>query len=226
MPLFLLIETSTTVCSVALSRGAEILALKEINNGYAHAEHLTIFCEDVLREAGVSFAQLDAVGVSKGPGSYTGLRIGMSAAKGFCFGLNIPLIAVGTLNAMAAGMRSETHPGELLCPMIDARRMEVYTALFDAEGSCLSEAEAKIMDETGFRDLLEKQVIVFGGDGMPKCRELLAASPQARFSTAPVPSAIHLAQIVQKRFTEKTWDDLAYCEPFYLKNFVAGKKKM
>lgn len=225
MPYFLLIETSTTVCSAAVASGPEIISCREVNNGYAHAENLTLFCEEVLHEAGLAFGQVSAIGVSSGPGSYTGLRIGLSAAKGFCFGLGIPLITVGTLDALAAAMAADAREDEILCPMIDARRMEVYTARYDRNLNHIEPAEAVIVDERHFAEQLSRQKMLFGGDGMPKCRELLAVFPNARFSETVATSARFLVSAVNERFLKEQFDDLAYSEPFYLKNFVAGKPK-
>lgn len=223
MALFLLIETSTTICSVAVAKDGAILSSRETNDGYAHAENLTLYCEAVVKEAGLTFAQLNAIVVSKGPGSYTGLRIGVSAAKGFCFALGLPLIAIGTLDAMAAGMRSEATEG-LLCPLIDARRMEVYCAVFDSRLTEKEPARAEIVEEHSFAGLLEKNIAWFSGDGMPKCRELLSKHPNARFTEAGMPSARHLAALAEQRYAAEAFDDLAYSEPFYLKAYVAGKK--
>lgn len=224
MARLLLIETSTTVCSVAVSDSGNVAALREVNNGYAHAENLTLFCDAVLKEAGMMFQQLDGIAVSEGPGSYTGLRIGLSAAKGFAFALNIPLITIGTLEAMARGMRGDAA-GALLCPMIDARRMEVYCAQFTHDLTTVHAPEALVIDQDTFAALLKTQPVLFSGDGMPKCRALLEQFPNARFTEKGMPSATHLAEPAEQRFREARFADLAYCEPFYLKEFNAGKTK-
>lgn len=223
MAKLLLIETSTTVCSVALSDAGEVKALREVNNGYAHAENLTLFCEAVLQEAGITFSQLDGISVSEGPGSYTGLRIGLSAAKGFAFALGIPLITIGTLEVMASGMAGENSDA-LYCPMIDARRMEVYTAMYHNDMTVFRAPEALVVDAETFAALLQQHTIVFSGDGMPKCRELLAQFPNTRFTENGMPSAKLLAMPAEKRFQTGQFADLAYCEPFYLKEYQAGKK--
>lgn len=225
MARLLLIETSTTVCSAAVSDAGNVQALREVNNGYAHAENLTLFCEAVLHEAGLTFQQLDAIAVSQGPGSYTGLRIGLSAAKGFAFALDIPLITIGTLEAMAWGMRDEAA-GALLCPMIDARRMEVYCAQFAPDITEVKAPEAVVVDPDSFAALLKTQPVLFSGDGMPKCRALLEQFPNARFTEKGMPSAAHLARPAEQYFREARFADLAYCEPFYLKEFNAGKAKL
>lgn len=223
--MLLLIESSTSVCSVALSSGGKIISVREINEPNRHAEKLTVFCDEVMKEAGISFAQLDGVAVSKGPGSYTGLRIGVSAAKGICYAVNKPLIAVGTLEAMAAGMLSEAKPGDLLCPMIDARRMEVYCALYDHEGNEVQPVAPLVLDENSFAGLLSEKRILFSGDGMPKSKELLSRFPNAVFTEAGICSAKHLALPAEKKLAEKTFEDLAYFEPFYLKVFHPGPQR-
>lgn len=223
--MLLLIESSTSVCSVALSSGGKIISVREINEPNRHAEKLTVFCDEVMKEAGLAFSQLDGVAVSKGPGSYTGLRIGVSAAKGICYAVNKPMIAVGTLEAMAAGMQSEAKPGDLLCPMIDARRMEVYCALYDHEGNEVRPVAPLVLDENSFADLLAEKRILFSGDGMPKSKELLSRFPNAVFTEAGICSAKHLALPAEKKLAEKAFEDLAYFEPFYLKTFHPGPQR-
>ena len=196
-----------------------------MNEPNKHAEKLTVFCAEVMQEAGISFTQLDGIAVSKGPGSYTGLRIGVSAAKGICFAQDLPLIEVGTLEAMACGMKAEAQPGDLLCPMIDARRMEVYCALFDAQGNEKSPVAPLVLDELSFADLLPEQGIIFSGDGMPISKELLGRFPNAIFSESGNCSARHLAEPAEKKLAEKCFEDLAYFEPFYLKTFHPGPQR-
>ncbi len=221
----LLIESSTAVCSVALSRGGEVIALREIDEANRHAEKLTVFCDEVMKEAGLPFRELDAVAVSKGPGSYTGLRIGVSAAKGICYALGKPLIAIGTPEAMAAGMMDEAAPGDLLCPMIDARRMEVYCALYDHNGQEVKPVAPLVLDENSFAEILQEKRILFSGDGMPKAKELLSRFPNAIFTTSGNPSAKHLAKLAELRAQAKQFEDLAYFEPFYLKTFHPGPRR-
>ncbi len=227
----LLIESSTTICSVALSRDGKIISFREINEANRHAEMLTVFCEKVVKEGNISFKDLDAVAVSKGPGSYTGLRIGVSAAKGICYGLNIPLIAVGTLEAMAFGMISEAHDGDLLIPMIDARRMEVYCAIYDHNGNEIMEVAPMVLDENSFTDSqasnLTSQVshLIFSGDGMPKAKELLSNIPNAIFTSSGNCSAKNLMVPAERKFQKKNFEDVAYFEPFYLKTFHPGPKR-
>jgi tRNA threonylcarbamoyladenosine biosynthesis protein TsaB len=232
MPLILCIETATTMCSVALGRDGKLLASKEMNAGYTHAENLTVFIEEVMKEANVKFADLDAVAVSKGPGSYTGLRIGVSAAKGLCYGLDKPLIAINTLRQMAANRKSDSRflfaGGEAkkiyLCPMIDARRMEVYTAVYDKNGSEVEPVSAKVIDENSFADLLNENKIIFFGDGASKCKEALSHYSSAIFIDNIYPSAKAMLELAEEKFTKKEFEDVAYFEPFYLKDFVSTKK--
>jgi len=226
MALILNIETATRACSVALSSGGLVLCVKESLEKNAHSSKLTVFIEEVMREAGKSFAELDAVAVSKGPGSYTGLRIGVSTAKGICYGIDRPLIAIGTLEAMAKGLESPGTPAPgtpaLFCPMIDARRMEVYNALFDGNLNTIRETSAEIIDENSFRELLQSHIIIFAGDGAEKCKPILGLHPNAKFIDDFFPSAIHMAALAEKKFLDGSFEDVAYFEPFYLKDFIPG----
>lgn len=227
----LLIESSTNICSVALSRDGKIIAIREINEPNRHAEMLTVFCDEVVKESKISFKDLDAVAVSEGPGSYTGLRIGVSAAKGICYALGKPLIAVGTLEAMAYGMIPEAKAGDLLIPMIDARRMEVYTAIYDYQGTLLKEVAPMILDETSislnFVSSLKSQVssLLFSGDGMPKAKALLSTLPNAIFTDSGNCSAKNLMTPAENKFLARDFEDVAYFEPFYLKTFHPGPKR-
>ncbi|HEU4717649.1 MAG TPA: tRNA (adenosine(37)-N6)-threonylcarbamoyltransferase complex dimerization subunit type 1 TsaB [Bacteroidia bacterium] len=223
--MILLIESSAATCSVALSARGEIVSIREIREPNKHAEVLTVFCDEVMKDAGLSFAQLDAVAVSKGPGSYTGLRIGVSAAKGICYATGKPLIAVGTLDAMAQGMKAEAKANDLLCPMIDARRMEVYCALFDADANEISPVEPKVIDENSFAEILAGQKILFSGDANTKVKDVLGRFPNAVFTETGMHSAKHLALPAEKKFAAKDFEDLAYFEPFYLKTFHPGPQR-
>ncbi|WP_295772497.1 tRNA (adenosine(37)-N6)-threonylcarbamoyltransferase complex dimerization subunit type 1 TsaB [uncultured Mucilaginibacter sp.] len=225
MSLILQIETATTACSVAIASQNEILAVKELNQRNVHAEVITVFIEEVFAALQMQYADIDAVAVSSGPGSYTGLRIGVSTAKGLCYGLDKPLIAVETLQAMANGMAELINDEDLLlCPMIDARRMEVYTALFDAKGNRLQPTTAEIIDEHSFASVLEQQKVLFFGDGAAKCQEVLGKWSNARFETDFINSAKHLSKGAFEAFSSQKFEDVAYFEPFYLKDFIAGKK--
>lgn len=229
MALLLNLETATTACSVSLGKDGKLLSLKEQNGEYTHAENLTLFIEDVLKQAGVKLRDIDAIAVSKGPGSYTGLRIGVSTAKGLCYSLDKPLIAINTLRSMAEGMlhtASSAIPAvSLLCPMIDARRMEVYCAVFDSKGNEIRPTSADIIDENSFSGLLKDHSIYFFGDGSAKCKEALSQNKNAFFIPDIFPSAKDLVTLSEEAFNKKQFEDVAYFEPFYLKDFVAGKKK-
>jgi len=236
MPLLLHIETTTKACSVGLSRDGQMAALREsVDKDYAHSNLLTVYIEELFAAAGVTPDQLDAVAVSSGPGSYTGLRIGVSAAKGLCYALDIPLIAVNTMRALAVVARNRitTCKGylspnslELLyCPMIDARRMEVYYALFDSKHRPIKETGAAIIDENSFKKQLESKKIIFFGDGAEKCRPLIQ-SKNALFLKDVWPSAKGMIQEAESKWEQKDFVNLAYFEPYYLKDFVAGKPKV
>ena len=226
IPTILHIETATDVCSVALSRGAEVIGLKEEAGGNNHAKHLLPFVEEALKQGGCTVKDLDGVAVSVGPGSYTGLRIGVSTAKGIAYTAGIPVMAIGTLEGIAQGAKAlwtgsdDVQPQ--IVPMIDARRMEVFTARYDFAMNMMEEVSSKIVDENTFAELLASQTVVFCGNGMPKCRELLSASPNARFVDAPV-SARYLLPAALKKWQEQDFEDVAYFEPFYLKEYVAAK---
>ncbi|GAB3912022.1 tRNA (adenosine(37)-N6)-threonylcarbamoyltransferase complex dimerization subunit type 1 TsaB [Mucilaginibacter boryungensis] len=225
--MILQIETATTSCSVALTQDGQVLAKKELNQRNVHAEVLTLFIEGVFKHADKQYADLDAIAVSSGPGSYTGLRIGVSTAKGLCYALDKPLIAVETLKAMADGMisRLTLTPESLLCPMIDARRMEVFTAIFDINGNKITPTSAEIIDQSSFADLLNDHKIYFFGDGAAKCRETLT-HPNAIFIDGYENSANDLTFAALKKFNSKDFEDVAYFEPYYLKEFIAGVKKI
>lgn len=216
------LETSTKNCSVAISRNSELLCLcEEYDDQYGHSEKLHQFVNWALEGAEITLNELDAVCVSKGPGSYTGLRIGVSAAKGFCYGLNIPLLSLNSLEILA---QTQVNQGfDLIIPMIDARRMEVYTAVFDSSGRMISEIEAKILEENSFEEFADKK-IAFVGDGVGKSKEILHL-PNAEFLEGIHPSAKQMIPLAEEKFQNKDFEDVAYFEPFYLKEFMAGVKK-
>lgn len=218
------IETATTVCSVALAENEKILFSKELNEGFTHAENLHLFIQEALKTTGLSVTQLNAVAVSKGPGSYTGLRIGVSAAKGLAYALNIPLIGVDTLQIMTRAAVKLSQKEGLYCPMIDARRMEIYTALYGKDLKPQTPVEALIVDQQSISKFDTGEPIFYFGDGMAKCRELLNTLPTAFFIENIAPSADNMAELAFAKFTNKDFEDLAYFEPFYLKDFLAGKK--
>lgn len=227
--MILQIETATTSCSIALVKNGQVLGFKEINQRNIHAEVITLFIEELINTAGYTYNDIDAMAVSSGPGSYTGLRIGVSTAKGLCFALDKPLIAIETLTAMANGAITMNLAGDddtLLCPMIDARRMEVYTAVFNAAGGRITATVAEIIDSNSFKDLLKSHKMLFFGDGADKCRTVLGETPNALFYPDFINSATFLTEIAAEKFTAKDFVDVAYFEPYYLKEFIAGKKAL
>ena len=230
MSLILQIETATASCSVALAKNGDVLGFKQVNGRNLHAEVITRFVEEVIAGAGLSYNNLDAIAVSCGPGSYTGLRIGISTAKGLCFALDKPLIAIETLAAMAEGVAGldeySSQADLLLCPMIDARRMEVYTAVFNIDGENLKQTAAEIVDERSFADILQDNKVLFFGDGAEKCFNVLKANPNALYLPDFLNSATHLTQKAIEKFNNGDFEDVAYFEPYYLKDFIAGKKVM
>lgn len=227
MEIFLLIETATTSCSVTVANEKKVLASKEISIPKAHASSLCPMIESVLQDSGLKVADLSAVAVSKGPGSYTGLRVGVSTAKGICFGADIPLIGIGTLDILAEAGRSHLKGNGIIIPMIDARRMEVYAALFDSKANRISEVRAMVLDGGSFNEELKKyDEIVFIGDGAGKFKSCLSEEQAARNQFIQTyPSAEYMLSPVLKMWKEKIFEDVAYFEPFYLKNFVAGISK-
>jgi tRNA threonylcarbamoyladenosine biosynthesis protein TsaB len=222
MPLILNIETSTSVCSVALAEDGQLLSLKEENKGNTHAEHITLFIEDVIKQAGKNISQLDAVAVSSGPGSYTGLRIGASTAKGLCYGLDKSLISVSTLKALACRVEPLDEQ-TLLCPMIDARRMEVYCAVYDSALNEILPVTAKVIDADSFSDLLASRKMLFFGDGAAKCKSVLSHQSNAVFIDDVFTSAASMVGLSHQKYLNKEFEDVALFEPFYLKEFY-GKK--
>jgi tRNA threonylcarbamoyladenosine biosynthesis protein TsaB len=227
------IETSTRVCSIALSRDWELLAIRESEEKNIHSSAITVFIDEVMKEAGYAYPELDAVAVSKGPGSYTGLRIGVSVAKGICFAIDRPLIAIGTLQALAWGTREMLLKKEgmikddiVFCPMIDARRMEVYNAIYDKDLKEIRETKAEIIDKNSFNDFLQKSRVWFTGDGAEKCRDFFIDYPNAYFSEHPMPSARYLIELAETHFKAGQFEDTAYFEPFYLKDFIPGIPKV
>lgn len=226
------IETATQICSVALSENDEIISSHQSDVKNAHSSILTVFIDEIFRETGINIHHLDAVSVSMGPGSYTGLRIGVSAAKGLCYAGDKPLIAINTLEAMAFGMikiatgKIENIADCLFCPMIDARRMEVYSAIFNFDLGKIRAVQAEIIDEQSFAEFLNQHKMVFAGDGAEKCKISLSASQNAIFLDDFVPSANYLVGLANRKFNENEFENVAYFEPFYLKDFIAGPPKV
>jgi tRNA threonylcarbamoyladenosine biosynthesis protein TsaB len=226
MALILQLETSTSSCSVALALDGKTLALKELDERNAHASHLTLFIEDVLQTAEKKMSDLDAVAVSMGPGSYTGLRIGVSTAKGLCYALDIPLLAISTLESMASGFKANfKSEASFFCPMIDARRMEVYSAVYNSEIKEVLPVAARIIDADSFNEILEEEKIVFFGDGAMKCETVLSKFPNGMFVSDFVNSAKDMSELAYKKYIIQQFEDVAYFEPFYLKDFLIIEPK-
>lgn len=226
MSCILHIETSTQVCSVALSEDGQCIFLKTDFEGPSHAVTLGVYVDEALSFADSHAIPLDAVAVSCGPGSYTGLRIGVSMAKGICYGRNLPLIGIPTPEVMCVPLLLDEELPEdaLLCPMIDARRMEVYAALYDRALHPVREIEAVIIDESSYEDYLNRGPVYFFGNGAAKCKEKIL-HPNARFVEDIRPLAKWMFPLAEKAFARGDFKDVAYFEPFYLKEFVASKPK-
>ncbi len=222
MTYILNIETATKNCSVSLSRNGELIAIKELNNGnYSHAEVLHSFVNEVVNESGISLSDLSAVAISKGPGSYTGLRIGVSAAKGLCFALDIPLISINTLASLAHGL---TIKSGKIVSMLDARRMEVYSAVFEKDFIQVRETKAEIIDGNSFLEYLDKGTVYFVGDGAEKCKDVITHD-NAVFSEEQFPSAKEMCSLAYDKYKKNDIEDVAYFEPFYLKDFIVIPEK-
>ena len=233
--MILCLETSTAVCSVALEENGKVIALRESLDGQNHAEKITIFIDEVMKEANVSYRDLDAVATSMGPGSYTGLRIGVSTAKGLCYAMEKPLIAVDTLAAMAYGFKDykttrlqdyKLESTDILCPMIDARRMEVYSAFFNEQLERISETNAIIIEENSFMEMKQNNHLYLFGDGADKLASLFENDESITVVEKFHCSAAYMAELADKAFKNNDFVDTAYFEPFYLKNFVPGMPKV
>jgi tRNA threonylcarbamoyladenosine biosynthesis protein TsaB len=234
MGYILCIETSTSICSVALVDDGKVIAARQDNAGNSHANRLTVLIEELFNDSAVpvDLSDIDAVAVSSGPGSYTGLRIGVSTAKGICFALDKPLIAIPSLAVLAWPVvkrySEESEEGESwFCPMIDARRMEVYTAMYDRKMEQKRETSADIIDENSYRDILNVRRVFFFGNGAEKCRDALT-HPHATFPADEGPLARNMGWLANDAWNNKRFEDVAYFEPFYLKDFIATvpKKKI
>jgi len=230
MALILSIETATSVCSVSLASNGTPVAWREINTHNAHSKSLTLFIEAILAEAGKNINELDAIAVSKGPGSYTGLRIGVSTTKGIAYALGKPMISVNSLKSMALGAsqsykkRHDLPENLLFCPMIDARRMEVYAAVYDTENVEIRKTQADIVESDTYLEYLNTNHVVFFGDGAEKCKSQIN-HPNAIFDAEILPSALFMASIAEKKYNLNEFEDVAYFEPFYLKDFIATVPK-
>ncbi len=224
MALILNLETATTNCSVSVAKDGNVLVLKEHNTpNYSHSEQLHVFIQEALAEISLVLNDLDAIAISKGPGSYTGLRIGVSAAKGLCFALDVPLIALPTLKSMA--QQAKGLETDYIIPLLDARRMEVYSAVFDNNLTDIRETRAEIIEAGSFQEYIEKGKVLLLGSGAEKCKELLTGK-NVSFDSSMVPSAKKMGPLSFEKYREKDFEDVAYFEPFYLKDFILqGKKK-
>lgn len=220
MSTILCIETATTNCSVALSENGKVVDLKEdYNNQYSHAERLHLYIEEILKKNNISKSQLDAIAVSKGPGSYTGLRIGVSAAKGLCFALEVPLISVSTLDALAYQVKENKG---FIVSMLDARRMEVYSAVYHTEDKKqLRETRAEVLDSKSFLEYLDKGIVYFIGDGVEKFKTI-STHKNAIFIEEKLPSANEMCLLAEEKYKKSDIEDVAYFEPYYLKDFISG----
>jgi len=220
------IETSTHVCSVALCRGNKVISIKENKEGLNHAKLVTVFIDEILKDNNLELKDIDAVGISKGPGSYTGLRIGVSTAKGLCYGAHLKLVAIDTLQAMTveAINKIKDSTDTLFCPMIDARRMEVFCSFYDNNNIQKEDIKAVIIDEDSFKDILDKHKVVFFGTGADKCKDTIKHE-NAIFMENIVPSASNMTSLSNNAFISNRFEDIAYFEPFYLKDFVATTPK-
>ncbi|TVZ56612.1 tRNA threonylcarbamoyladenosine biosynthesis protein TsaB [Lutibacter sp. Hel_I_33_5] len=222
MATILNIETATKNCSVSIAKEGKVIAIKELNDGnYSHAEMLHPFIKELTEESGVSLSEIDAFAVSKGPGSYTGLRIGVSAVKGLCFSFDKPLISIETLKSLASKISEKKG---LIIPMIDARRMEAYTAVFDANHQQIRETKAEIITSESYLEYLEKGMVYFLGDGAEKCKEVITHK-NAVFVDNQFPSSNEMAGLSFEKYKKNDIEDVAYFEPFYLKDFIVIPEK-
>ena len=224
MSLILSLETATPVCSVALHDEGVIKASSHLYISQTASSQLAVMIDELLKRCELKPSQLSAVAVSEGPGSYTGLRIGVASAKGLCYTLDIPLIAVNTLESLVQKVAAQFSDDVILCPMLDARRMEVYCLLANNKGDVLEPTQAKVIDESSFAEVLSKNKMVFFGNGAAKCKELIT-SPNAVFLSDIVPSAEQIGELAFKKFQTQQFEDLADFEPFYLKDFLIKKPK-
>ena len=226
LPLILHIDTATEFASICLTKGETILGMRSCLDQKKHGAFVQPAIQELMEETGLTLSQLDAISVSEGPGSYTGLRVAMASAKGLCYALNKPLITVNTLKIIAQAaleQEDQAHPNAIYCPLIDARRMEVFMALYSPALEPVSAPEARILDQDSFKDLLPNQVVIFTGSGAPKLQAILV-HPNAVFSQVQH-NASHLAKLAFRAFMNQKFANLAYCEPFYLKAFYSVPAK-
>lgn len=222
MSFILSIETSAKVCSVAIHSDGNLVSEREIHIEHSHASKLAVLIDEVIRESDILTKRLAAVAVSSGPGSYTGLRIGTSTAKGLCYAWNVPLISIGSLELLAHQMITQSTTSAFLCPMIDARRMEVYCEVFDSQLNIVKPIEAKVIEPGSFDELLDRQRIIFFGDGSDKCRDLIT-HPNAEFVSGIYAAASGMGKPVYHKFQKREFVNLHEFEPRYLKEFMVKK---
>lgn len=224
MNLLLSIETATTVCSIAIHKDGKLLSTQSLYLNQSHSSLLSPVIESLISYTGYSLSNLDGIVVSRGPGSYTGLRIGASTAKGLCYALDIPLISVNTLEAMALQVRKFISNKYLFCSMIDARRMEVYTTIVDSIGNVIQGTQPVIISEDSFCEILDNGPILFFGSGAEKCKNVITHS-NASYIDNITPDAVTVGSLGFELFSQKVFEDVAYFEPYYLKEFMATKPK-
>ena len=223
MAFLLHIESTSTVCSVAISENEKLIALKEVNDGFSHAENLHLFIQDVLQQSRLTINQLEAISISSGPGSYTGLRIGFASVKGLAYALNIPLIKVDTLKSLSKSVLDSVKKEAFYCPLIDARRMEVYYALHTNDLTEYQKPNNLVISTESINVFEMDKAIYFFGDGLEKSKPLLNTLNEFYFIENVMPSAKHLIPLAYEKFNENDFEDLAYAEPFYLKDFFFTK---
>ena len=226
MPIILNIETSTDICSICISKDGTVLSMKETERSYSHSEVIAVFIDECIKEAGLKMSDLDAVSVSQGPGSYTALRIGASTAKGICFALSIPLISIGTLEALSKSVLSRAESNDIVIPMIDARRKEVYHCIFTHEGQLLVKVSPIILDENTFKEYAQYDKILFCGDGVSKSKDILELENSYFYDEEC--SAKHMIKLSEEKFHHNQFEDISYYEPFYYKgpNITVQKKNI
>jgi len=222
MSAILSIDTSTATGSVAVHANGQLLVYHENHLERSHSENLAVEIDHIFKQTEIEIRDIDAVAISKGPGSYTGLRIGVALAKGICYASGAKLISINTLESMAQSVRYHGHQDTWYCPMIDARRMEVYCQVFDHDGLPHSEIEARIIDQNAFKEILQAHRVLFFGNGSRKCREIIT-HPNARFIDDVYPMAKIIGQMAHQKFINHEYEDVAYFEPFYLKEFIAKR---
>lgn len=224
MSLILSLETATSVCSVALHSDSAVLGTSDLHISQRASSQLTVMIDELLKRCDVQPNALNAVAVSAGPGSYTGLRIGVATAKGMCFALGLPLIAINTLESMVTKIANHYKDNVIFCPMLDARRMEVYCLLTNNKLEILEPTQAKVIDTESFLKVLESNKVIFFGNGAAKCKEMITHT-NAVFLKDVVPSATQVGNLAYKRFTAQQFENLADFEPYYLKDFLIKKPK-